>query len=399
LSAVLVGKVVEDGGIAHFRVPIGDCGNSQANVIAKGAGKIMWWAKVKVAAVAFVALLGLGGVARWSGSLADAAGTSATTRVSAAAGLPTTQDSLAIVVRQNGAARQKIQSYSYHIELESQPASRDGKATPVIKGTADVKRKGEYLWCVYSYPALNVTLGQWVNREMRIVVNDRYVACWPMRGNPLAYQYLHSSFDTINPDVQDKIDVFTPRDVTKHAFGDESFCFSDEIAHFPAMKWDAIETKDGDGQVVYQIRRFMPTMDDISKPDSIWVVDPRKGFLANESIAYKRNGDIWIHRFMRSSEVASGIWFPVEYDEKYYGEDDRSPSKTDEVTSWRRAKLTDVKVNVEFAKEQFEIDALHLKEDWPDIIVVRTELDGRKVPYVYWKDALVPRPRRFARSM
>ena len=84
----------------------------------------------------------------------------------------------------------------------------------------------------------------------------------------------------------------------------------------------------------------MPRMDDPSKPNMIWILDPQKGFLATEIIAYHKNGDIWINHSLQLREVAEGIWFPVECNEKRYGEPTQ-PNGTHTLTSWRKAKLKD----------------------------------------------------------
>jgi len=297
------------------------------------------------------------------------------------------EDLLKFVIEQNRSAQEKIQTSSYGVELEWQDDT--GKDSPVLKGTGEVKRKGNNLWSIYQRTGLNTTAGKIEQREIRMVVNGKYTASWPRKGNPLAYRNDHSSFETIDPRIETRITLHTPYDFIPYAFGEAVRPFRESVNMDPATKWDAIETKDADGQAVYQIRRFMPTMDDASKPDAVWVVDPRKGFLATDLIAYKQNGDVWIHRSMQIKEVGERIWFPAEYDEKRYGEGrEASPAHT--VTSWRKAKLKDVKVNEAMAEEQFEIGSLRLREDKADIVVLRTGLDGTTVPYVYSGKGLVP---------
>ncbi len=229
--------------------------------------------------------------------------------------------------------------------------------------------------------------------EIRFVVNDSYMAIWPMVGNPLAYQNDHSSFDTIDRRIKTRITINTPYNFLPYCFGGSVRPFRKSInLHPEKTKWDAIEVKDSNGKAVYHIRRFVPMMDDASKPDMIWILDPQKGFLATETISYKSNGDIWINRSMKIREVAEGIWFPVEYNDKRYGT--RRRDETHTLTKWRKAKLKHVKVNEDFPDKQFKIGALGLKKDMPNITIVRTGLDGKVVPYVYLGEDIVPKERQ-----
>lgn len=297
------------------------------------------------------------------------------------------EDLLKFLIEQNEAARQKIRSYSYTISLEWKDESKADQ--PALKGEGEVKRRGDYLWSKYRRTAFNKTAGEMQERELRVVVNDKYMASWPMVGGPLAYQDDHSSFDTIDPRIKTRIRIDTPFEVLPYCFGDTVRSFRESVnLHPEKTKWDAIEVNAPDGRLLYQIRRFVPIMNDASKPDMIWVVDPDRGFLATETISYKPDGKVWISRSIETTEAAEGVWFPLGYAENRYG--GRGATDAQVLTEWRNGKLTHVRVNDEFPDEQFRIDALHLREDKPDIVVVRTGLDGRTVPYVYRQEGLIP---------
>jgi hypothetical protein len=297
------------------------------------------------------------------------------------------QDLLSFLLAQNQAAREKMQTFSYRIELEGMEAMDDGPHGYTAVG--DVKRKGDYQWSTYRRSGLNA--GAPAVRESRVVVNDKYVACWPMAGNPIAYQDDHSSLDTMSEKMKARVAVNTPPCFLPSCFGETVRPFSESITVHPEdTHWDAVETHDPEGRTVYHIRRFMPTMADASQPDMIWVIDPQKGFLATETISYKPDGKVWIHRTMGVEEAAPGVWFPVQYEEQHYGVT-RDPQAAHALSASLKAVLRDVRVNEPMSDEQFEISALGLQQDRPDIIVLRTGLDGERTPYVYQEEGLIPK--------
>lgn len=307
---------------------------------------------------------------------------------------PTGKELLTFVAEQNKAAREKIQTYSYLADITWQ--SGQDKASHVYSGTAEVKRRGDYLWCIYRRQMLNKGEAQLQTKESRTVINDKYSATWDLVGSRHAMQNDHASVSAITSSVKTRLELMTPFDLLKRCFGDSDTPFPEAVIQNPQVKYDAVEAKDKAGNIVYQIRRFVPTMTDPSKPDVVWTLDPQKGFVTTEMTAYKENGETWVHELMQVEEAAKGVWFPVAYSEERTIS--RDPGNS--TSSWRKVKLSKVQVNVEFPPDQFEVGALKLNKDLPDVILLRTGLDGHVTPYVYMGDTLVPQKiAREARSI
>ena len=289
------------------------------------------------------------------------------------------------LVAQNEASREKIKSCSYTLETEWK-----SRGDPVFSGTARIRKKGDSLWLKFERTSQNLTAGKMEEIEVRMVVNDHYAAIWPMVGNPIAYRYDYTSFDTMDSDIKGRIRTQKPQEFFEHCFGSPYGTFREAMAIRPEqIKWDAIKTEDHNGKTLYHIRRFKHTEEGTPRMDKMWVIDPEKGFLATETISYYSNGNLWYHRLIQLEQVDEGIWFPVSFSEECY-EREPLPGKSKTVSRWHKATFKDVKVNEDFSDEQFQVEALNLKEDWPDIIVLRIGVDGRNVPYVYRGRKLVP---------
>jgi hypothetical protein len=119
------------------------------------------------------------------------------------------------------------------------------------------------------------------------------------------------------------------------------------------------------------------------------VIDPQKGFLATESVFYAGRETPFRRQTMRVEEVAPGVWYPVGYEETEYTEP-KPPAEPPAVTSWTKATLKDIKINEPIPARQFDIEALGLQTDKPDITVLRTTVEGRTIPHVYREGKLVP---------
>jgi len=295
---------------------------------------------------------------------------------------------LDFLVAQNEAAQEKIESYSYTLEDKWL-----GSSGMVFEGTAQVKQQGDNFWTKYTRTGLNETAGEMQEREIRIVVNDKYAAVLPMMGNPIAYQRDYTSFESMDARTKSLLKGTTPFDCLSYAFGAGSRrSFREAMKVYPdKIKWDAIKTQDINEKTLYQIQRFMPPEAEGGDYwlEKIWNLDPQKGFVVSESTTYHPDGNVWFQRSMQIEEVSEGAWFPVAYREDRYPKT-ASDSEKNKKARWKEITLKDMKVNQEFPKEQFEIDALNLKEDQPDIIVLRTGLDGKKVPYIYHNGKLLP---------
>jgi hypothetical protein len=292
-------------------------------------------------------------------------------------------DLLNTVVLKNEAARAAIRSYAYTIAIENQRP--DG---PPSTSTGDVKRRGDDLYAVFHRTGMNRTAGVVEDRESRVVVNAHYAAFWPMKGNPLAYRTDHASIAQMDQRTRGHVEGNSPPEILPHCFGDADRPFRESV-HLNGgdVKYDAVEARGDDGQLVYHLRRFMPTMDDPAKPDSVWIVNPRKGHLATDRISYKQDGKPWIERHVDVSEIAPGVWFPIAYEEKHHG--GREAGSPDAVTLSQKVTLKNVVVNEVYPDAQFELGALRLKEDMPDVRVLIKPLDGRAVSHVFQGDQLV----------
>ena len=177
-----------------------------------------------------------------------------------------------------------------------------------------------------------------------------------------------------------------PHQFMGYCFGSPVMSFREQIAAYPERNtWRAIETENADGKKIYEIwRRPVNKRDGQTGIEVKWVLDPQKGYLATESIAYWNNA-IWLQRVIEVEEVATGVWFPVAFrQERRDGVGDL------EVTFEETIQLKNVVVNKDIPDEQFEFDALNLQEDMPEIIVLRIGFDGGKIPYVYYEGRLVP---------
>jgi len=197
----------------------------------------------------------------------------------------------------------------------------------------------------------------------------------------------------MDPNVRARNQVNTPEDFSRHCFGDARDSFRISAAQFPELKWDATPRNADDGHPVYEIRRYVPGENEIPRADCVWTIDPNQGYLATSVVALKPDGTPWLQYRITATEAAPGVWFPVEFEEKRFGEP--ADVGRNEVSFLKKIKLTNVRVNEDLPDAQFEIGALRLKEDFPGIVVLRRTLDGKNVPYVYAGDQLVEQnPRR-----
>jgi hypothetical protein len=104
---------------------------------------------------------------------------------------------------------------------------------------------------------------------------------------------------------------------------------------------------------------------------------------------FKANGNVRISQELELKEIEPGIFFPVKFVQKHFGEpSDLTP--LNEPTTTRTITLSNIRLNENFAANQFTIDALDLQKDKPDAVVFRKTLDGTTESLVYFDGALVP---------
>ena len=292
------------------------------------------------------------------------------------------EDLLEFLIKQNEAAHARLRSYAYTIEIESENFVRQR----AVKTTGEVKRRGRHLFAI----SASSQQGPFGPLEHRVVVNDKYAAYWP-RGNPIAYRVDHESIETMDKRTRSHVDIGTPSEPLPYCFGDSERRFRDALKQLADTKWDAVEARDATDRLIYHVRRFAPRMDDPAKPDAVWIIDPDKGFLATEHVGYAPAGGVWIRHVMHLKELSPGLWFPVEHVETRYVIDPAVAANT--VTTRRRSTLKDVKLNPDLPDEQFQVDALRLRQDMPGVTVAHTSLDGKTVPYVYHEGTLIPKAK------
>lgn len=293
-------------------------------------------------------------------------------------------DLLNFLITQNQASQQKIKSYSYDLKSESELTR--GSFSTSLK----VKTKGKCLYCIYDYIGYNKTDDQTIKIEKRAVINDKYSAVWPMLGHAYAYQIDHNSIEEMSKDEISQAKINKTNDPLPHCFGDPTGSFSILFTQHPdVIKWDALKTSDPNGKTIYKIRRIRTSLNRPKRVDKIWFLDPEKGFLTTQTISYRSNGNVWMTRDIGLKEAVPGLWFPTSFNEIDYASSEETDQQAQTISRHVKMAINNLKVNLDIPNEQFEINALNLKQDFPDILVLRTTIDGQKTPYVYQGDSLI----------
>lgn len=316
-------------------------------------------------------------------------------------------DLLQSLIAKNEAAWQRIQALR-SIQYTLQREWLDRRSQKPFRGTVQIKRQGNCLWCVdrstiHTGPLRvvaerptpagpmrryepNVAGGQTEQAERRLVVNDRYVAEWAA-GNPFASRWDHNSVEAMHPRHRDRVER-AQHNFMSACFGTDGYRLPEAVRMYPdRVRYEAVPVKGADGRTLYQILRFYPK--ESPTADLIWVIDPGKGHLAVERTFYAASETPIRQKTMRVEEVAPGLWYPVACEETEYGASGQT-AEAPSVEGWTKVVVKDLKLNEPIPKEQFEIEALRLADDKPDIIVNWTTLDGQTRPYVYRDGQLVP---------
>jgi len=230
--------------------------------------------------------------------------------------------------------------------------------------------------------------GETEQTEMRVVVNDQYVAHWPMLGSPEAYRYDHNSVTAMSPMARNVVTMSQPRDFLHGCFGEDRRRFPEAVQTASGRRtYEAVERAGEDGRRLYEIRRFYPP--DAQRPDVVWVIDPQRGFLATEYV-FSAMGEVPVsRREVRVEQIAPEVWYPVAIEETHYAEPNQ-PGDPPKVETWSKVALKDIRVNEPIPDAQFDIEALGLLKDKPDVRVLRITVDDQKIPYVYRDGKLVP---------
>lgn len=192
------------------------------------------------------------------------------------------------LVQKNEAAWQKIQSLpSIQYTMERQWLDR--QLQQPFHGVGQVKKKGNCCWSTYrctihtgpmqviaekerkvgdrSVPmqllAPDTSAGQTEETEIRVVVNEKYMADWRKTANPrvrsFAYQRDYNSVDDMGSKMREHLTRSMPPEFLQNCFGTGSRRFHELLQSDPnRIRFDAVELKGADGTRRYEIRRFYP---------------------------------------------------------------------------------------------------------------------------------------------
>lgn len=295
-------------------------------------------------------------------------------------------DLLTSLINHSEAAWQKIHALeTIQYTHETEWLAR-GREKP-YQGIAQIKKKGDWSWSRYRRTILDRSSGQIHDREIRRVINDKYIAEWPDLDNELAYQWDHVSVDSISRKQKSHLRTTSPSDFLPVCFGDTKYRFRESIGD-DASKFEASEVKGEGGQILYKITR--KNSETGPGPDLVWIIDPEKGFLAIESTFYPGGNYLLMRRTMRIEEISPGVWYPVGYEETRFDELKAGQSSPN-VVSWVKSTLKDIKINEPLPDEQFNIEALGFDEAKREIRIVETGLEGEMILYTYRDGKLVRR--------
>ena len=225
-------------------------------------------------------------------------------------------------------------------------------------------------------------------REKRLVINDKY-SVYALMGNLTVSWRDHSSVAAARKDLNKLIQMNTPKKLMAFCFGERHLKFRDTIKQLDArMQYDAIKLNDAKNQPIYQIRRRWSGLEDgrVCEPDMIWIIDPDSGYLATEVIFNPPKGAFSRHWTFEAKQISEGVWYPVECAEKRI----ETKGGVSKQVFWYKSRLDNIVCNAEIPASQFTVESLQLNQDMPEAIVVRTKVDGQRIPYVFEGDTLVP---------
>jgi hypothetical protein len=293
-------------------------------------------------------------------------------------------DLLNFLIEQNEAAREKIKTAEYTVKWTADLEVKEGLRHN--EGTGEVKMKGDWRLSTQECDASIAATGWSQKRTPRMVINDKYLAYWPELGNGYIYQNDHQSVKGLSDDSKLYSELHSTPDVYSFnvAFGGEMDTTFREMMklHPGEIEWTAEEAKQSNGKTVYLIKRYSPFMNDRSKPDGVWTIDPEKGFLVTEAVFYSKAGNVWVTRRTEPKEIGSGIWIPVTYQEKRYGQptDRQATEEPDRSTA---IELEDITVNQGISDDLFVVESILPEEYRESTTLVRKGLDGNLEAYVY----------------
>jgi len=294
------------------------------------------------------------------------------------------EDLLNFLIEQNEAAKEKIKTAEYKVKWTQNLEVKEGLRHN--EGFGEVKMKGDWRLSTQECNASVPATGWKQKQTQRMVINDKYLAYWPTVGNAYIYQDDHQSLKELSDHSKLYRDRLTTPDMFSFNFafgGEKNATFKEMMKLHPdKIKWTAEESKRSNGDTVYLIKRYSPFMNDPTKPDAVWTIDPQKGFLVTQAEFYSKAGNVWITRKTEPKEIGSGIWIPASYQEHRYGNPkDIQERKDPESTT--TIQLEDISINDEISDDYFVIESILPVEHRESTTLFRKGLDGNTEAYVY----------------
>lgn len=282
---------------------------------------------------------------------------------------PVPGDLMPFLIARNEASKEKIKNVSYAYDKSYQRYS-GGRRTTATSG--EVIKNGDSERSTYRQGG----------RETRFVANDQYIVFVTTQfANAQWYDY---------PTTQSRMTqrIVEARKSHTPSSWDIQSCFG--LPNKPlremvevknaGIRYEAIETKDESGRRIYHLRRFMAGRKNPKSPETVWVIDPDKGYLITGMTSYHDDGSVWLKNSFKLKEVSGGVWFPVEFSETY---------NDSQLQYERSMTINDIKLNPPVDESEFVIEALDLKSLDPRIVFLRTEADGTKSVYTNENGKLV----------
>jgi len=294
------------------------------------------------------------------------------------------EDLLNFLIEQNEAAKEKIKTAEYKVKWTANDETKEGLRQD--EGLGEVKMKGDWRLSTQELDASIPATGWSQKQTARMVINNKYLAYWPSFENAYIYQDDHQSLKELSDDAKLRHDLHTTPDIYSFNFafgGERETTFKEMMKLHPdKIRWTAEEARQPNGDTVYLIKRYAPFMNDPTKPDGVWTIDPQKGFLVTQAVFYSKAANVWVTRKTEPKEIDNGIWFPASYQEYCYGEPTELQAR-EKPTQSTEVQLQDISINKEIPDDYFVIESILPEEHRESTTLFRKGLDGNIEAYLY----------------
>lgn len=269
-------------------------------------------------------------------------------------------DKLAFVIAENERARSAVSTASYKLEFTHR-FQQDGRWKVVVGEQEIVHGKDLNSWSASDWKRTDEAAGtEEFHDVVSVVHNDKYVG---LKDNNLpVYAYLHDDPRLPNPEGLDRPETLNQRDILEYAYGSGA---GGELRNYVTRKGmrTMVETVTSpDGSTEYAIRNYCAAFSiDPKNPESVFVVDPNRGFLITSETYYNKGGFPWLERTLEVKAFAdsgtTSVWFPVGMNERRYGRSTDSERKANPDATIA-VVLEDVAINPTVDPKQFNLDSL-----------------------------------------